>query len=57
MSENEQYTLRIICGSQRPVLYPGFTGLGHGTLTAGVSAGGEISGGAAAEAFHYNGTA
>ena len=36
---------------------PASTNTGFGTLTAGVSAGGEISGGAAAEAFHYNGTA
>jgi len=35
---------------------PASTNTGFGTLTAGVSAGGEISGGAAAEAFHYNGT-
>jgi len=36
---------------------PASTNTGFGTLTAGVSAGGEISGSASAEAYHYNGTA
>ena len=36
---------------------PASSNTGFGTLTAGVSAGGEISGSASAEAFHYNGTA
>ena len=36
---------------------PASTNTGFGTLTAGVSAGGEISGASQAEAYHYNGTA
>ena len=36
---------------------PASTNTGFGTLTAGVSAGGELSGASNAEAFHYNGTA
>ena len=35
---------------------PASTNYGFGTLTAGVSAGGELSGSSNAEAFHYNGT-
>ena len=35
---------------------PASTNYGFGTLTAGVSVGGELSGSSNAEAFHYNGT-